>query len=205
MAAADSISTTNLSRQAFDFKEEKETIIKCQNGDKQAFGILVKKYMQRSYYIALGFIGSHENALDLSQEAFVKAFRAIKRFDVDKRFFTWYYQILRNLCFNFLRDRAKHARPFSEFDDHEINRIREDSAASDDVEREELVSAVRQALSELKPKDQEIIVLKDFQDLSYKEIAEVLDCPIGTVMSRLYYARATLKTKLERMLYDDAI
>ena len=203
MVAADSLSSANLSHRAFEFKEEKEILLKCQNGDKQAFGFLVKKYMQRAYYIALGFIGSHESALDLSQEAFVKAFRAIKRFDVDKRFFTWYYQILRNLCFNFLRDRAKHARPFSEFEDHEISRIRDESIASDDVEREEVVFAVQKALSELKMKDREIIVLKDFQDLSYKEIAEVLDCPIGTVMSRLYYARAALKTKLERMLYDE--
>ncbi len=203
MGAADSLTSASLSHQAFEFKEEREAILKCQNGDKQAFGFLVKKYMQRAYYIALGFIGSHESALDLSQEAFVKAFRAIKRFDTDKRFFTWYYQILRNLCFNFLRDRAKHARPFSEFDEHEISLIKDSSITSDDVEREELVSAVQEALTELKAKDREIIILKDFQDLSYKEISEILECPIGTVMSRLYYARAALKAKLERMLYDD--
>jgi RNA polymerase sigma-70 factor, ECF subfamily len=198
--SSNSVSALSLDQDNLDLDKERDAILKCQNGDKQAFGYLVKKYMQRSYYIALGFIGSHDSAHDLSQEAFVRAFKAIKRFDPEKRFFTWYYQILRNLCFNFNRDRARHARPFSEIDENEIKRIPAIEETAAVVERNETQKLVWEAINQLKPKDREIIVLKDFQDLSYKEIAEMLQVPIGTVMSRLYYARAALKSKLERML-----
>ena len=200
MEAINGVSSLAIDQADFDFSKERDAIIKCQNGDRQAFGYLVKKYMQRAYYIALGFIGSHESANDLSQEAFVRAYRAIKRFDPDKRFFTWYYQILRNLCFNFNRDKARHARPFSEIEENEIKRIPDTIDTDAVVERNETQKLVWEAINDLKPKDREIIVLKDFQDLSYKEIAEILNVPIGTVMSRLYYARAALKAKLERML-----
>ena len=200
MDAIKGVSALAMDQADIDFGKERDVIIKCQNGDNQAFGYLVKKYMHRAYYIALGFIGSHDSAHDLSQEAFVRAYRAIKRFDPDKRFFTWYYQILRNLCFNFNRDKTRHARPFSEIEENEIKRIPDSIDTDTVVERNETQKLVWDAINELKPKDREIIVLKDFQDLSYKEIAEMLNVPIGTVMSRLYYARAALKAKLERML-----
>lgn len=200
MNTGNSVTSQALSQQEIDFGLERDAIIKSQNGDRNAFGYLVKKYMHRAYYVALGFIGSHDSAHDLSQEAFVRAYRAIKRFDPDKRFFTWYYQILRNLCFNFNRDRARHARPFSHVDEHEIQRIPDALETGEEVERNETQKLVWDGISKLKPKDREIIVLKDFQDLSYKEIAEMLQIPIGTVMSRLYYARAALKAQLERML-----
>ena len=129
----------------------------------------------------------------------MRAFRAIKRFEPGKKFFTWYYQILRNLCLNFIRDKKRHARSFSEIDEHEIKKLSDDSQdASVLAEQNELKRALWEAMEELKPNEKEIIVLKDFQDLSYKEIAEILDIPIGTVMSRLFNARQALKAKIER-------
>lgn len=176
-----------------------EAIRLCQAGNRQAYGFLVERYKERAYYSALGILGSREAALDISQDAFVRAFRAMKRFEPGKKFFTWYYQILRNLCLNFIRDKKRHARSFSEMDEHEISIIADsDQDASDLAEHNELKRALWQALDELKPKEKEIIVLKDFQDLSYKEIAEMLDIPIGTVMSRLFNARKALKAKIER-------
>ena len=180
--------------------DDRTLIAQSQNGDKRAFGLLVKRYMQRAYYSALGLVGSHDGALDLSQEAFIRAYRALNNFDPDKRFFTWYYHILRNLCFNFLRDRAKHARTFSEVGTSRIALVGDGTEASDNVEREELRKAVWNALEDLRDQEREIIILKDFQELSYKEIAEVLACPIGTVMSRLFNARKALKAKLEKYL-----
>ena len=180
---------------------ERSIILQCQHGDKQAYGKLVIKYMKQAYFIALGIVGSHDNALDLSQEAFVKAFKAINKFDPDKKFFTWYYRILRNLCFNFQRDKSRRARPFSEFKDEMILEIADNSQDSlEDLEKHELKKIVWDALAQLKEHDREIIMMKDFQDLSYKQIAEILDCPMGTVMSRLYNARKALKIKLEGIL-----
>ena len=185
--------------EARHISSDAQAIRLCQQGHREAYGFLVERYKERAYYSALGILGSHEAALDISQDAFVRAFRAIKRFESGKKFFTWYYQILRNLCLNFIRDKKRHARSFSEIDDYEINKLTDDTGdASVLAEQNELRQALWQAMDEIKPKEREIIMLKEFQDLSYKEIAEILDIPIGTVMSRLYNARQALKAKIER-------
>ena len=178
---------------------EHSLILKCQQGDKQAYSVLVRENMKRAYFTALGLTGSHDSALDLSQDAFVRAYRSIHKFDSDRKFFTWYYQILRNLCFNHLRDRARHAQPFSEIGEYQLNSIVDSSQnTSDQVDQKEMKKLLWQAIESLKPREREIIILKDFQDMAYKEIAESLNCPIGTVMSRLSNARKTLKEKLAR-------
>ena len=178
--------------------DDQDAIRCCQRGNAQAFGFLVNKYMQRAYYSALGIVGSHEAAVDLSQDAFVRAWRAIKGFDPGKNFFTWYYRILRNLCFNFIRDKNRHARSFSETDEHEINNITDMTFDTEAVvEQNEMHQALWKGLEQLREPEREIIVLKDLQDYSYKEIAEILDIPIGTVMSRLYHARQALKAQLK--------
>ena len=178
--------------------DEQQLIRQCQQKDKHAYGILVKRYMQRAYFAALGLVGSHESALDLSQEAFVRAYRSIKKLDPRRKFYTWYYQILRNLCFNYLRDRARHARTFSEIGQGVIESVvdqEQDTAAH--LELAELQAALWNAMDTLKPHEREVIILKDFEQLTYKEIAEMLSCPIGTVMSRLFSARKSLKSRLE--------
>ena len=178
--------------------DENHIILRCQRGDKRAFGEIVNKYMKRAYFSALGLTGSHEAALDMSQDAFVRAWRSIKKFEPGRNFFTWYYQILRNLCFNFIRDRSRHARPFSQIDGDVLLSVSDDTQdSSSAIEHEEIRKSVWDALNSLKPHEREIITLKDFQDLSYKEIADILECPIGTVMSRLFTARQALKMKLE--------
>ncbi len=174
--------------------DDQELIGRSQRGNSQAFGILVNRYMQRAYYVALGFVGSHEDALDLSQEAFVRAYRHIKRFEKGRKFFTWYYQILRNLCFNFLKKRKKRAYLFSEIPEEEVLQFRAAAENSPDVdlEKKELKRRLWKAISALSELDREVIILREFQELSYQEMAEVLDCPVGTVMSRLYNARKHL-------------
>jgi RNA polymerase sigma-70 factor (ECF subfamily) len=179
-------------------------ISRCQAGEVQAFGVLVEKYKQRAYYTALGLVGAHEDALDISQEAFVRAYRAVSKFQPDKSgFFTWYYKILRNLCANFLRDRVKRARPFSEIDESKklLSEIPDENYDPTVIaERNELKDAVWRAISSLNAPEREIIMLRDFQEMSYKEIAAALDCPIGTVMSRLFNAREHLRKKLNGYL-----
>ncbi len=179
-------------------------ISRCQAGEVQAFGVLVEKYKQRAYYTALGLVGAHEDALDISQEAFVRAYRSVAKFQPGKSgFFTWYYKILRNLCANFLRDRAKRARPFSEIDESKksLSEIPDENYDPTVIaERNELKDAVWRAISSLNGPEREIITLRDFQEMSYKEIAAALDCPIGTVMSRLFNAREHLRKKLNGYL-----
>lgn len=179
-------------------------VSRCQAGEVQAFGVLVEKYKQRAYFAALGLTGSSEEALDISQEAFVRAYRALPKFQIRRgSFFTWYYQILRNLCFNFLRDRVKRARPFSEIarSENSLQNLTDESLNPAVIaERNEIKDAVWRAINLLKEEEREIILLRDFQEMSYKEIATALGCPLGTVMSRLFNARQRLREQLERYL-----
>lgn len=182
--------------------DDRALILSSQRGDKQAFGIIVQRYMQRAYFVALGFVGVHEDALDLSQEAFVRSYKAIKRFDPEKRFFTWFYQILRHCCFNFLRDKKKRLYSFSEISTNELLDIRGEERNHPDriVEKKELAQAVWRTIRELEDHEKEIILLREFQEMSYQEIADLLEIPIGTVMSRLYVARKKLAHRIKEKL-----
>jgi len=184
-----------------EVNDDRSVIIRCKKGDIKAYNILVDRYMQRAYYTALGFVGNRDHAMDLSQDAFVKAFRAIKKIDENRQFFTYFYRILRNLCLNFIRDKKRHARPFSEIGETQYKRIAsQESNPAMAFEMQEQKELVWAAIHQLKPDQKEIIILKEFRDYSYQEIAELLDIPIGTVMSRLYHARKSLKNKLEGVI-----
>ena len=177
---------------------DQELIARCQRGDRGAFEPLFRRYRDRAYGFALGLVGSPEDALDLTQEAFVRAFQALKRFQPGAPFEPWFFRILRNLCLNALRRR----KTWQMVPWETVGELRGSGpeSASADIEEKELKEAMWLAISELSSEHREIILLKDFQDLSYKEIADVLDVPIGTVMSRLYYARQALRVKLDGRL-----
>ena len=169
-------------------------------GDTAAFGELVSIYMQRCYYAALGMVGSPQDAEDLSQEAFVRAFRARERLDPERPFYPWLYQILRRLCYNFTRDTASRRRKLERAGSW-LEAEATVRASVDDPERvratDELRDRLEEAIDELPMAQREVFVLKEFEGLKYREIAELLDVPIGTVMSRLYAARQRLATRLE--------
>ncbi len=168
-------------------------------GDTPAFGKLVERYMRRAYYAALGLVGSHEDALDLSQEAFARAFRARERLDPERPFYAWLYQIIRRLCFNFVRDRRTRRRGIESASPWLVHQATARSADNpqETLERREARERVTQALESLPDRDREILVLKEFEGLRYREIAELIGIPIGTVMSRLYSARRRLAAALE--------
>lgn len=155
--------------------------------------------MRRCYYAALGLVGSPQDAEDLSQEAFARAFRARGRLDPDRPFYPWLYQILRRLCFNFTRDSSARRRKLERVGGwlEDEARTRESTADPERVRaRDELREKLESAISDLPGSQREVFVLKEFQGLKYREIAELLDVPIGTVMSRLYAARQRLADRL---------
>jgi RNA polymerase sigma-70 factor (ECF subfamily) len=181
---------------------ERDLVLRAQAGESEAFGELVKRYMRRAYYSALGFVGSPEDAMDLSQDAFARAYRARHRIDPDMAFYTWYYQILRRLCFNFIRDRKLHRRKIRDQKSWIVDEATYRSSERDPlraVEREEVRRKVREAIETLPDREREVLVLKEFEGLKYREIAEVVGIPIGTVMSRLYSARKHLAAAIEEM------
>jgi RNA polymerase sigma-70 factor (ECF subfamily) len=184
-----------------DLTQESDWIRRTQEGDKEAFGMLVRVHMKRAYFVALGIVGSHDDALDLSQDAFAKAFTNINRFEAGKRFFTWYYRILRNLCLNFIRDRNVRAVPFSMMDEAEREAIPASQPTGHELlEQSERRDLVWSALWKMNAPDRELILARDVLGTSYEELAELMGCPLGTVMSRLYHARKRLREQLEGVM-----
>lgn len=159
--------------------------------DRKLFEQYVKGNMKRAYFSALAILGNHDDAMELSQEAFLRAYRYFPRFDKQKKFFTWYYQILKNLCLNKIRD-SKNRKEVEL-----LETISAKSEANSSVEKLELKAIVEKALMKLNTEEREIISLKEFENHSYNEISELLNIPIGTVMSKLFYSRKKLAVLLE--------
>ncbi|HET53877.1 MAG TPA: sigma-70 family RNA polymerase sigma factor [Ignavibacteria bacterium] len=159
--------------------------------DKNLFTKLAKENMKRAYYSALAIVGNHDDAMELSQQAFLRAYNNFSKFDPERKFFTWYYKILRNLCLNFIRDN-KNKHYFIEGIEY-----KDESDIQSELERNEAIEKVKWALNQLEHSDREIIMLKEFENYSYKEIAEMLDIPLGSVMSKLFYARKKLANKMK--------
>jgi RNA polymerase sigma-70 factor (ECF subfamily) len=179
--------------------EDQIVIRDCQQGNTERYRVLVEKYKVRAFHAALLFTGNREDALDLSQEAFYRAYKALSRFDPGRNFYTWLYQILRNICINHYHRVHKRFIPIGELEEKSGHAfiIPAGSRPDEIFEKTETREMVWRALNQLSEKDREILVLKEFNDFSYKEISEVLNIPIGSVMSRLFYARKKLGAILE--------
>ncbi len=178
---------------------DRNLVVKCQSGDKQAFELLAKRYYQKAFGMAIYWIHNREAALDISQEAFVRIYRNINRFHPERSFSAWMYTIIKNLCRNYSQRQQKRWTVFS---DHiSPNEQGQSDAAEifsaleyedETVERNERHKLIWNALNKLPEADREVIILKDMEEFSYKEISETLEIPLGSVMSRLYYARKKL-------------
>ena len=170
---------------------------RCRRGSSAAFEVFVNKYMKDAYFIALGLVGNREDAMDLSQEAFIRAYRNIKHLKPERKFFPWFYQILKNLCISHLRKRRyRKADSLDREDCPEIPDNTDCFSPEVVAERNEFKDKVWQAIGKLDDKHREVIILRHFQNMSYEQIAEALYCNKGTVTSRLYYARKRLEELL---------
>jgi RNA polymerase sigma-70 factor (ECF subfamily) len=171
-------------------RTESEVIAAVRSGDKEAYRDIVEKYMQRAYYIALGLVRDPDTAMDISQLAFIKAYKNLKRFDLERPFFPWFYRILRNLSL----DHIKKTKRMGEIPLEDVQIL------TDEREDRDMKEALWKAIEELPTEQREIIVLRYFEGLSYKEIAETVGKPIGTVMSSLHYSKRKLKNTLGEFL-----
>jgi len=165
--------------------DDSTAIQKCKAGETEAFSHLVRKYQSEAIGHAVAILGSIEDALDAVQDAFLDAYQAMGRFDVSRRFYPWLYTILRNRCFKMLASRQKQAVSGADV----VQVLAQTVQGSCGVG----AGVVDQALRKLAAEDRELLTLKHLDGLSYKDIAEILEIPVGTVMSRLYYARERLR------------
>ena len=178
-------------------QEEIIAMQRCRRGSPEAFEVFVNRYMKAAYFIALGLVGNHEDALDLSQEAFIRAYRNIKHLKTGRKFFPWFYQILKNLCVSHLRKRRyRQTKSLDAENCLEVAAMGDCFSPEAVAKRNELKDKIWQAISKLDNKHREVIILRHFQNMSYEQIAEVLFCNKGTVTSRLFYARKKLKELL---------
>jgi RNA polymerase sigma-70 factor (ECF subfamily) len=182
------------------------TVQRVQAGDVAAFDELVIKYRERIYSVVYNLISNKEDASDLSQEAFIKAFRSIARFKGKSSFFTWLYRIAVNTSLTFLK--KNRYRRFLSYEN-----ITEETGSSDVLEVlaaktstekptliKELQHKLNEALQSLSVKHRTVIVLFEIDNLSHQEIAEIMNCSVGTVRSRLHYAKKQLQSELQDLL-----
>lgn len=173
-------------------RSEQESIALVQQGDTEAYSTIVKNYMKKAYYIAYSYVKNEADALDVSQEAFIKAFRHIKKFKLECNFFPWFYQILKNLCLDWLRKNKR--RNEIPLEDVKIA----DTPPPDVLLKIELWRGIEKLPFE----QREILILRYFQGFSYREIAGILGKPLGSVMSSLYYSKKNLRTKMGDLLNE---
>ena len=176
------------------------------HGDAAAFDRLVEALRPRAWKVAHGLVGSRDDALDLSQDAFLKVYRARDTYREDEPFLPWFHRILRNTCFSFLRQQGR-LRPLVRAADEQGEsaefEIADDSSPPlDRAAGAELARDFWKAFRTLSSRDREILALRHFQSCSYREIALSLGVPEGTVMSRLFHARRRLRQKLSTHLYE---
>ena len=174
---------------------ESELVIQAKAGNQRAYESLIKAYLPRLYRTAYSFLRNVDDAADICQDVSLRAYRSMQRFDENRSFYPWIYQILKNLCINQNRKRKRYSG--------ETEQIENLKSGYADPEREMLrkeeAAMVRQALESLADMHREILILRTYGDASYSEIAEILSIPEGTVMSRIYNARMKLKSIIQSM------
>jgi RNA polymerase sigma-70 factor, ECF subfamily len=182
-----------------------ELVQRTRSGDREAFRELVERYQRKIAALALGILRSREDALDVVQETFTKAYQNLDRFKGDAAFYTWVYRIAYNLCVDHQRRNAKLAHVSLDADDSGPPLPLELDGPPPDEPFErtrdaEIARRVQEAIRGLTPDHRAVILLRELEGLSYEEISQVLDCPKGTVMSRLHYARRQLQARLRGLV-----
>jgi RNA polymerase sigma-70 factor (ECF subfamily) len=184
---------------------DQELVSRVQRGDKKAFDLLVLKYQQKVANLVSRYIRDQSETLDVTQEAFIKAYRALPNFRGESAFYTWLYRIAINTAKNFLV--AQGRRPPGNDVDAETaeqldvgTRLKEHATPESHLLTEEIAQTVRQAMDGLPEDLRTAISLRELEGLSYEEIANAMECPVGTVRSRIFRARAAIDSKLKPLL-----
>jgi RNA polymerase sigma-70 factor (ECF subfamily) len=190
-----------------DDLDDSDLVERVREGDTTAFRGLVERYQGRVYGMVYGMVRNREDARDITQDAFVKAYNNLDSFRLESSFYTWLYRIAMNLAIDHLRKRKRRGQ--TSFDEQVASRDADggiDEAHHQDsprklLERQQLYARIMDAMEKLPEDQRQAVLLRELEGLSYKEIADVMGIPEGTVMSRLFYARK----KLQRLLADERL
>jgi RNA polymerase sigma-70 factor (ECF subfamily) len=188
---------------------DREVVRACRRGDKEAFRELVERYQRKIVAVALGMVHNREDAIEIAQETFVKAFENLHKFKGESSFYTWLYRIVVNRAIDFQRRERRHPTVWLEdraaaggTGEPYEDALKEERLPDpyQEASAHEIGDRVREAIDELTPDHKAVILLREVEGLSYDEISRVMQCSKGTVMSRLHYARKKLQKKLKDCL-----
>jgi RNA polymerase sigma-70 factor (ECF subfamily) len=184
-------------------------IVRCRSGEQAAFRELVERYQSRVYGIAVGMVHSPEDAMDITQEVFIRVHQHLRRFKGSSSFYTWLYRIVFNLCIDHLRREAKSNQTVDYDDalDHDFGEEASDLLPSTwdmnpakALDRKELAEMIGSALTTLSPNHRAVLLMREVEGLSYSQMAEVMQCNKGTIMSRLFHARRRMQDALMALM-----
>lgn len=184
---------------------DQELVRRVQQGDKKAFDVLVMKYQQRIAKLVSRYIRDQDEVLDVTQEAFIKAYRALANFRGESAFYTWLYRIAINTAKNYLVAQGRRP-PATDVDADEAVYVEGGSRLSDTdtpeklVQRDEIERVIYETIDALPEELRTAITLREMEGLSYEEIAITMDCPVGTVRSRIFRAREAIEAKMKPLL-----
>jgi len=201
-AKAGASSETQRPAGTIDRAEEAGIVRRAQKGDLAAYDELVRRYQERIYATIYHMTSNHEDANDLAQESFIKGFQALKTFKGGSSFYTWLYRIAVNKTINFLKQRKNRAAmslndlDFNAENDPDLVALVSDDTPRRDAALNELQIKLNEAMQKLSEPHRLVVTLHDVQGLAHEEIAEIMDCNVGTVRSRLFYARQQLQGSL---------
>ncbi len=184
---------------------DREMVLRVQSGDASAFDLLVEKYKARLYTVIYNMLGNHEDAADLSQEVFLKAFKSLYRFQNRANFYTWLYRIAINTTLNFIKRRKSISLSLNEMsfmveEDPTFKELILKETVRRDLDRKELQEKLNEALQRLSKDHRTVVVLHDIEGMRHQEIAKVLGCSEATARSRLFYAHQQLQALLANYL-----
>ena len=200
-----SVKTRGVQGGVSEAKVDQLLVERVQKGDKRAFDLLIQKYQHRIVSLVSRYVSDSSEAQDVAQEAFIKAYRAIGRFRGDSAFYTWLYRIAINTAKNWIV--AKNRRPpASDIDAVDAeqygmsSRLKETSTPENEMLREEIERTVYGTIAELPEDLRTAIMLREMDGMSYEEISTTMECPIGTVRSRIFRAREAIDEKLKPLI-----
>ncbi len=184
---------------------DEDLVARVQQGDKKAYDLLVIKYQHKIVQLVNRYLKDPSEAQDVAQEAFIKAYRAIGSFRGESTFYTWLYRIAINTAKNYLVSRSRRSSQYEvDIQDAEAIENAPQLQGVDTPERlllnEEIIKAIRAAIDHLPEEMRTAIMLREFEGMSYEEIAEAMECPVGTVRSRIFRAREAIDSKLNPLL-----
>lgn len=192
-------------------EEDAALVARAKRGDREAFRMLVQNHERKAYAVALGMVKNPDDARDIVQEAFLKVWKSLGAFEGQSAFYTWLYRIVANLCIDHLRKGKSQV----EYDDQRVHE--EDQVAGDEnilpqtaglhpgraLESKELGAAIERALEELSPNHRAVLLMREVEGLSYREMADAMKVSEGTIMSRLFHARKKMQAALAEFVKQE--